>query len=264
MKTMIVDDNDICLSLLKTLCEQLNEIELCGSFLDPMDALGFARENEIELAILDIEMPEMSGIELGKQLRSIREDILLVYLSSHEERYGEAVRIRADKILIKPVNMEDLSDMLYQMRLLSKRFKKPIRVQMLGRFQVFVKEKPLRLPNKKAKELLALCLDRRGARVSMDEVCAVLWEDKVYDRNTKQLYRKAVRATRKFFVEAGLQKFFLTDRGYCYIDTAFVDCDYYHFLEDPHQYSCPDMYLFDYDWGEERLAEIEAKYYGKL
>ena len=82
MKTIIVDDELWSVDQFKIECEQLEDIQLLGYFDNPYDAIEFAKETKVELALLDIEMPGMNGIELGKELRKIYPKIIIVFISA--------------------------------------------------------------------------------------------------------------------------------------------------------------------------------------
>ena len=68
IKTIIVDDSSICLDTLQSICEQIGDLKIDGVFLNPLDALEYSSHNSVDCAFLDIEMPDLNGIELGKKL----------------------------------------------------------------------------------------------------------------------------------------------------------------------------------------------------
>ena len=65
-------------------------------------------------------------------------------------------------------------------------------IRTFGRFDVFVAATLIHFPNAKSKELLALCVDRRGSGVTMEEAIGLLWPDTPYDEKAKRRYRKAI------------------------------------------------------------------------
>lgn len=68
MKTLIVDDNKISLEFLNEICMDSPYVYVAGTFTDPEAAWKFAKDNYIELALLDVRMPKLNGIELGKRI----------------------------------------------------------------------------------------------------------------------------------------------------------------------------------------------------
>ena len=65
-----------------------------------------------DMVFLDIEMPEMDGITLAKKLRSISENIYIVFLTGHVEYALEGYEVNALRYLTKPVNEEKLKEVL--------------------------------------------------------------------------------------------------------------------------------------------------------
>ena len=63
MRTIIVDDELWSVEQFKIECENITDISLLGYFDNPYKAIEFAKENYVELALLDIEMPGMNGID---------------------------------------------------------------------------------------------------------------------------------------------------------------------------------------------------------
>lgn len=228
MKAIIVDDDPLLVSQLEERCREDELFEVVGTFRNPKKALEYVKENIVEFAFLDVEMPDMNGLELGKRIRKIRPEIELVYVA------GDLAGNRG----------------------------KCMEVRMFGRFDIFLNGQVVLFRNAKAKELLALCLDRCGGCVSMEEAIDKLWPDRAYDDKVKRLYRKAVIDIRKTLQEKGIYDFFGTRRGLCYIYKDRVKCDYYEYLEDPEKNAdlFKGEYLFDYSWGEETLAALMNEY----
>ncbi len=134
-----------------------------------------------------------------------------------------------------------------------------VRAVTFGRFDLFSGNECVRFSCRKSKELLALCVDRCGGLVTMEEAIDKLWPERVYDHRVKQLYRKAVCELRKVFERIGLSEAFVTGRGNCFIQPEYFQCDYFDFLKGidgdfPPFYG---EYLYDFSWAEETLAKLE-------
>lgn len=125
-----------------------------------------------------------------------------------------------------------------------------------GRFDIFVDGTVLEFSNRKAKELIALCIDRMGAIVDMEEAIDVLWEPEVYDERAKRLYRKAALYACRRLESAGAGGIFIKSRGCCYIDRSKFNCDLYSYIENPEEMedSFRGEYMFNYSWAEKTLA----------
>lgn len=69
-------------------------------------------KNPFDLVFLDIEMPGIDGITLAKRLRAVSENVQIVFLTSHIEYALEGYEVNALRYLVKPVDMNKLSDVL--------------------------------------------------------------------------------------------------------------------------------------------------------
>ena len=242
--------------------EDIREVDVAGSFGSSREALRYAEKNNVEFAILDTEMPEINGLDLGRKLKDTCPGIVLIYTTKKCERLAEVIRMKADYCIMKPYDQYDIEDAAKRAMLLCRRQKKHLTVQMFGRFDVFLDGEVIYFRNAKSKELLALCMDRCGGNVSMEEAIDKLWPERAYDEKVKRLYRKAVMNLQGTLKEEGITEFFQTKRGSCHIMKEDVECDYYTYLIEPEKGSrlFQGEYLFDYSWGEETLANLMHAY----
>lgn len=262
MKTILVDDESWALQQLEEgLRQQTNvNIEIKGVFQNPTEALKYAENNPVDFALLDVKMSNMSGIELGRLLRESDPNIIIVYVSSYPEYFSDAYKsVRADYYMLKPYDQEDLEDLMDRVSLLSKRQKKKIQIRTFGRFDVFINEKPVQFKNAKAKELFAICVDRNGGIVKMEEAIDKLWENSPLSENVKAKYRKAVAYLNGLFAEYRVPELFKSGYGQCCIDKEKVNCDYYEFLEATEKPIFFGQYMYDYSWAEETAAKLEMQ-----
>ena len=260
MRTIIVDDEMWAVKQLEEAFGSKAGIELVGVFRDGTSALEFAKQNSVAFALLDVRMGGMNGIELGRELRRLYPDVIIVYVSSYPEYFTDAYRdVRADYYMLKPYCDEDVQDVLRRVELLSQRQKKRIQVRTFGRFDIFIDGNPVRFSNAKAKELLALCIDRKGGTVKMEEAIDKLWEDLPFNENVKTRYRKAVAYLNALFLEYQLPGVFVSGYGTCHIKKDSVDCDYYEYLESGGTASFFGEYMFEYSWAEETAALLDIQ-----
>lgn len=255
MKTLIVDDDRISLEILSEICMDSPYVNVVGKFTDPEEAWTFAEDNYIEFALLDVKMPKLSGIDLGKRIRRIYPGCVLIYVTAYQEPCAEAIHMKTDFYILKPYGKEDIEDAIDRARLLAMRQSKRIAVRTFGRFDVFTAGCPICFKNAKSKELLALCVDRRGGEVMMDEAIYTLWPERPYDERVKKLYRKSVLMLNHTLTAYGIEDIFISKRGYCYILPDKLDCDYYDFIRKKTRIP-PEEYMFQYPWAEETLASL--------
>lgn len=258
MKTILVDDELWALKQFEMEAADVDGIEIAGIFSDSDEALAYAKEHSVDFALLDVEMPGMNGIELGEHLREIYPDIVIIYVSSHPHYFAQAYQnVRADYYLLKPYSKQDVEDVIKRAKLLLKRQYKRVFFRTFGRFDMFVDDKPIKFSNAKAKELLAICVDRRGGVVTLDEAIGKLWEDSPPTERIKTRYRKAVAYLHALLSEYDAADIFVSGYGTCHIERDKVDCDYYDFLAGRRDRRYSGEYMYEYSWAEMTAAAIE-------
>jgi len=82
IKVIIVDDDELCISVIEDMVNQLDEFSCIGTFLNALDAYNFINSNDVDVIFLDVEMPKMGGIEL---LKNLKISPLVVMITSHDE-----------------------------------------------------------------------------------------------------------------------------------------------------------------------------------
>ena len=104
MKCIIVDDDELSRMSLKYLCSKIDDLEVLGIYENAVDALKDIKKLEIDIILLDIEMPSLSGIDLVKSV-----DILpnIIFITSKPEYAVEAFEFKELVIdyVTKPVDL---------------------------------------------------------------------------------------------------------------------------------------------------------------
>ena len=137
MRSIIVDDEPLMLRRFVRLSEEIPDLTVVGQFESAKAALEYTREHPVDAAFLDVEMPIKNGVELARELREIRPDILIVFVSAYDDYLWDFNQIGGDYYILKPYSKEILEMAMERIRLLSHRQRKRLYLQMFGRFTVF-------------------------------------------------------------------------------------------------------------------------------
>ncbi|MCW3160941.1 LytR/AlgR family response regulator transcription factor [Chryseobacterium oryctis] len=103
IKCIIVDDEPLAILLLESYVEKVSFLELVFSTENPIDALDYIQKNECDLVFLDIQMPELTGINLMRILGDKQKYILT---TAYSEYALEGYEYNIIDYLLKPISFE--------------------------------------------------------------------------------------------------------------------------------------------------------------
>ncbi len=265
MKVMIVDDERMASEELRDICVSHRLIDEAIVFNNPADALVYvAQNNDIDIAFLDIEMPVMTGLELARRMNIINNNTKIVFVTGFKEYAYDAYRVNAIGYVLKPYDDEAVFNEIEKAEKLSYVISnKEITVKTFGYFDIFVNKKPVYFSSSKAKEFIALLVDRQGGCVNTEQAITALWPDREYDETVQSLFRKVLKSLRTSLSDAGISDIFIDSRNQRSIDASKISCDYYKFLENPRENI--DMfhgeYMEGYAFAKPTATKIRNKFY---
>jgi two-component system LytT family response regulator len=101
MKALIIDDNKLARMAMRQLTELISDLEVMGECADALEAFRFLQESPVDLLLLDIEMPGMSGLELTRLLH--KQKPIIVFTTANKDYAIEAFELNVADYLVKPV-----------------------------------------------------------------------------------------------------------------------------------------------------------------
>ena len=100
----IIDDEPLAAGLLKSYAEKTPFLSLIGTYGSALEAMKELRENPAQLLFLDIQMPELSGIEFAKILPA---ETKIIFTTAFQQYAIEGYKVNALDYLLKPISYED-------------------------------------------------------------------------------------------------------------------------------------------------------------
>lgn len=261
MYVLAVDDERI---MLKELTIELGQVfpnaDIQG-FQDPMEAEQWASDlaqegKSLDYAFLDIRMRGMSGIELARRLKKLHPGTVLIFCTAYTEYAFDAVGMYAKGYLMKPISAENivrtLDEMVYDWRKSLDVQNQSFWIKTFGNFEVFVDGKPLVFEREKAKEMLAFLVDRAGATVTTEQLAAVLWEDRPYDKTLKNYVSTVLGSLRRTLRKVGKEDILIKTRNHLSLNPEKIKCDAYDYEKGVMSAvnSFRGEYMVNYSWAE--------------
>ena len=105
IRVIAVDDEPLALGQLMKYISQVPFLELAASFSNALEARSFIEGNEVDAMFIDINMPDLSGIEL---VRSLHNPPLTVFTTAYSEYAVEGYKVDAVDYLLKPFGLTDV------------------------------------------------------------------------------------------------------------------------------------------------------------
>ena len=110
-KLLIVDDHQVLIDGIKALFEKNEDVEICAEALNGQSALSLVNEKYIDVVMLDINLPDMNGIEVCRQLKSQHPQIKVIALTMHNEAgyISKMAKAGADGYILKNAGKEEMT-----------------------------------------------------------------------------------------------------------------------------------------------------------
>lgn len=250
MKIIIVDDEQHARNRLKRCLGELS-IDDVAVFDRSITALEYAGANKVDVAFLDIAMPEMNGVELAKALKTTNPFVNVIFCTGYTEYMQDAIDLHASGYLLKPAETESvkkaLDNLLHPMVTNKVRFF----ARTFGTFDFFVDGKPLYFKRNKSKEMLAYLISIRGASANRKDLTAALFGDK-YDAQTQNYLSKIYRDLAETLEEIGADGLVRKAFNSYSVNTALFSCDLYDYDRgDPAAMNAyHGEFMAQYEWAE--------------
>jgi len=100
---IVIDDEPLAIDLLSTYIARIPAIQLKGTYTDPFKGLEYLEHNQVDLLLLDIEMPDLKGIQLYK---SLERPPMVIFTTAYGQYAVEGFNLEAIDYLLKPIEFE--------------------------------------------------------------------------------------------------------------------------------------------------------------
>jgi len=104
LTTLVIDDEPLALRLVCDYISKTPFLELAGAFTNPLDALDFLSTNAVDLIFVDIQMPDLTGIEFTRSLGNAPK---IIFTTAYEKYAVESYKLNAIDYLLKPFSYEE-------------------------------------------------------------------------------------------------------------------------------------------------------------
>jgi DNA-binding LytR/AlgR family response regulator len=103
IKTIIVDDEPLAREVLENYSSRVNELQLLTSCNNALEAGEYLRNHSVDLMFLDIQMPQLSGIEF---LKSLPDPPVVIFTTAYSDYALDGFELDVADYLLKPISFE--------------------------------------------------------------------------------------------------------------------------------------------------------------
>ncbi|MBR1747790.1 MAG: response regulator [Clostridia bacterium] len=262
MKAICVDDEALVLRLTLSLLKDIPVITEAVGFTDCAGALSFLAKESVDIAILDIDMPDMDGISLAMKIKELRPNVSIIFLTGYAQYAVDAFAFHASGYILKPVGRERLStEIEYALQGMKRSAPRAhVFARTFGEFDLLVDGRPVTFSRSKAKEVLAYLVDRQGAGVTRSNIFSSIWEDAPYDRSGQKYLDTVIRALKDGLKKYGVEDILEFNKGSLRVCPEKIDCDMYRFFAGDVEYinAYRGEYMSSYPWADFSEAYLDS------
>lgn len=276
-KAILIDDEKPALKELEFILKKYPEITVAGAFSNPVDGIAAIREQKPEVVFLDINMPQMLGIDVASEILDIDPAINVIFITAFDQYAIDAFEVHALDYLLKPIDLqrfEKTINRILKQHGSSEKPKAKFMIKCLGGFQAgWEGMDPIKWRADKTKEIFTFLLHHRNRDISKEELLDQLWPEDDPEKAIRQLYN-GIYYIRKAMEEYGVGRELITiDKDY-HMRLGPVDLDtdmLYEYGRKKTEFSCEELeamaerYSGSYLQGEYYpWADFEREYLERL
>ncbi len=195
MRAIVVDDEKLALESMVRNLQRYN-VEVVGAFQDPREALKQQVTLSAEVAFVDIEMPEMGGLDLAARLQSDNPELHIVFVTAYEQYAIDAFELDAVDYLLKPVQLKRLDMTLKRLSAMgnaNREFSADFFTTLCLLHHLSIQDSrgasiEIQWRTNKAKELFAYMIHLGERTPNKDELLDRLWPDGDIDKAATYLH----------------------------------------------------------------------------
>lgn len=222
------------------------------TFNNPLDCIKANKKKRADVLFSDIQMPEMSGMDLVRELSGNTPNLNVIFVTAYGEYAIESIELRVSGYLEKPVSVEkiirELSNLRYE---LAEENEVSCRIVCYGNFEIFDKsDTPIRFHRSKSKEMLAYLVHKKGAFCTIREIAGILFEDDPYDDKQARYMQKIFSTMISDLKDAGCGNIIVYNYNNIAIVAKNVNCDYFDNPDKNDVIMEGGEYMAQYNWAE--------------
>lgn len=183
LRAFVVDDEQITADLIGKYLEDTGKVKVERIFYSPVEVIKEVEAAKPDVVFLDIEMPEITGLELAEKITAMVNQPEVVFITAYSSYALEAFKVNALDYVMKPIDPSELERVIQKIsnRRPQVTMNSTLFINALGGFNAVVadQKEPIKWSTAKCEELFAyMIFKKESAIVSKWKLIEVLWPEK--------------------------------------------------------------------------------------
>jgi len=213
IRALIIDDELIVAQWIAELLKKTGKVHVEKIINNPLEAYDEIRRRKPDIVFLDIEMPEITGLELAEGISALEKAPEIVFVTAYNEYAIEAFKVNAIDYIMKPVNPKELDRVIEKIErrgFINSSEDKRMYIRVLGGFRVTIDDSKeiIKWSTSKCEELFGYMLFQKNKTVSKWEIIDMLWpnkDDKKGETNLRTTICRLNQTFKKYGVRAKIK-----------------------------------------------------------
>ncbi len=193
MNAVLIDDEKMVLNYLEELLQDYETINVIGTFTNPHAGKDFIETEAVDIVFLDINMPEYNGMEIAKDIRKTNPDLMIIFVTAHDEYAVDSFEVQATDYVVKPILKERIDKTIARIQTkMADLHKEPaLIINLFNNIQFnFLNKQPVSIQFNMAKvqQLFLYLLHYQSRLVRKEELIDMLWPNLEERKAFSQLY----------------------------------------------------------------------------
>ncbi|NLJ87386.1 MAG: response regulator transcription factor [Epulopiscium sp.] len=200
MRIILVDDEKPALEELTYIINKYSFIELIGTYNNPTIALERILKEKPDVVFLDVEMPEINGFTIAREIIRAEMDTIIVFVTAFDEYAIKAFEVNAVDYILKPFHEERIDLTIKRIKNISKQHNKENNQKVIQKILEIQETKPInKLPVWKNNRILLLNPEDIIYCTMEDGKTVIVTEDERYITDGKLIYLEEILKQDGFF-----------------------------------------------------------------
>jgi two-component system LytT family response regulator len=195
MRAVLIDDERLALRQLEMMLQEWSGIQIVGTYIEVLQALEIIAELKPEVVFIDIQMPEINGLDAAERIYELSPETNIVFVTAYNEYAVQAFELNAMDYVLKPLQRQRLQLTVQRLEqrisIVERTATDSMHIRCFQTFQIELPARtsePIRWRTTKAQELFFYLFHSRGQWIRKGVLLDLFWPEMDLKKAATSLY----------------------------------------------------------------------------